>query len=714
MTDFTTKTSSIKEARERIKRCLDEFDMALDLADLGLERVPLELRKLSHISSLDLSDNKIKTLPDFLSEFTMLEYLDLSRNHLSTLPEAIGSLGALKVLNLRGNELSSLPEFIERLSQLEQLDCSRNKLTVAPEMLGKLPALKNLNLSRNNLKTLPEAVRRLSGSEELSLVQHIEKLVELSREMGLHEDFLDHAKDHIKVVSRFFHLSPVQTALYSHFLVRYEDQHITTMDISSSLNCESNLGILPWLPEFNELEKKKLLYCRRDESLISFRVPEGVVEAIRQGDGYKPATRYEGVSIHEFFEALNELFYRRGNNELSWDALGSDIHTLLERNTQLVFSQKTLAYKLDSDSEILLVYFCHLFSNQDNDHIWLSPMDNEVYDQKHKTLFRQTRQQFEDGSHVLMRMNLIEKRLTDEGNDGFFGDRETYCLTDKAKTELLEELQIKPRKVKTDLIPASSITQKELFFNERETAQIKRFSALLQDDNYQAVRARLAETGQRSGIVCLFSGASGTGKTETVYQLAHKTGRDLLMMNIAEMRDKWVGESEKLTKSLFDKYRDAVKNSAVTPILLFNEADAILSKRFSLNEDSSSVDQMANTIQNILLQEMENLDGILIATTNMSLNIDKAFERRFLFKIEFGKPDINTRRAIWRSMIPELSEEAVDTLSSRFSFSGGQIENITRRRMIEYITSGVEPSVEQLIAFCEEESPEQEARRFVL
>ncbi|MDR1400529.1 MAG: AAA family ATPase [Treponema sp.] len=713
MTDFITKTSGIKEARERIKRCLDEFTMALDLADLGLEHVPLELRKLSHISALDLSDNKIRTLPAFLSEFTMLENFDLSRNHFSTLPEVIGSLGSLKVLNLRGNELSSLPEFIEQLSQLEQLDCSRNKLTTAPEMLSKLPALKNLNLSRNNLKTLPEAVRRLSGLGEPSLVQHIEKLVELSRVAGLHDDFFDHAKDHIKVVSRFFHLSPVQSVLYSHFLVRYEDQHITTMDLSSSLNCESNLGILPWLPEFNELEKKKLLYCRRDDGLLSFRVPEGVIEAIRQGNEYKPA-HYEGVSIHEFFEALGELFCRRGNNELSWNDLASGIHTLLEQNPQLVFSQKMLAYGLDTDSEVLLLYFCHLLGNQDNDHIWLSPLDNEVYDQKHKTLFRQTRQQFENGTHVLMQMNLIEKRLIEEEHDDFFDDRESFCLTDKAKIELLEELQIKPRKVKTDFIAASSITQKALFFNERETEQIKRLSALLQGNNYQAVRVRLAETGQRGGIVCLFSGASGTGKTETVYQLARKTGRDLLTMNIAEMRSKWVGESEKLTKALFDKYRDAVKNTVVTPILLVNEADAIFSKRFSLNEDSRSVDQMANTVQNIILQEMENLDGILIATTNMSLNMDKAFERRFLFKIEFGKPDLNTRHAIWASMIPELSEEALDTLSSRFDFSGGQIENITRRRMVEYITSGMEPSVEQLITFCQEESPEQEVRRFVL
>jgi SpoVK/Ycf46/Vps4 family AAA+-type ATPase len=157
-----------------------------------------------------------------------------------------------------------------------------------------------------------------------------------------------------------------------------------------------------------------------------------------------------------------------------------------------------------------------------------------------------------------------------------------------------------------------------------------------------------------------------------------------------------------------------VKNSAITPILLFNEADAIISKRFTLNEDSRSVDQMANTVQNIILQEMETLNGIFIATTNMSGNMDKAFERRFLFKIEFGKPDVNTRQAIWHSMIPALGGEDARSLASRFDFSGGQIENIMRRRTIEYVTTGVEPSLEQLATFCEEESPELEARRFVL
>lgn len=112
----------------------------------------------------------------------------------------------------------------------------------------------------------------------------------------------------------------------------------------------------------------------------------------------------------------------------------------------------------------------------------------------------------------------------------------------------------------------------------------------------------------------------------------------------------WVGESEKNIKAIFDRYREHVKNSKVAPILLFNEADAVIGKRREGAE--KAVDKMENSIQNIILQEMETLDGIMIATTNLEQNMDKAFERRFLYKIKFNKPSVEARMNIWRSMIP--------------------------------------------------------------
>ena len=76
-------------------------------------------------------------------------------------------------------------------------------------------------------------------------------------------------------------------------------------------------------------------------------------------------------------------------------------------------------------------------------------------------------------------------------------------------------------------------------------------------------------------------------------------------------------------------------------------------------------------MQNILLQEMERFEGILIATTNLAQNLDKAFERRFLYKIEFRRPEPSVRKAIWQAIMPGLSDEVAGLLAVRCDFSGG-------------------------------------------
>lgn len=174
-----------------------------------------------------------------------------------------------------------------------------------------------------------------------------------------------------------------------------------------------------------------------------------------------------------------------------------------------------------------------------------------------------------------------------------------------------------------------SLKEKELFYNRSESDQIGKLTKLLQEDKFKGGQERLQELGRRTGFACIFYGEPGTGKTETVYQIAKKTGRDIMQIDIAGMRDKWVGETEKNIKKVFEKYSSICHNESVKPILLFNEADALFGKRKDNVE--GSVDKMNNSMQNIILQEMENLDGILVATTNLAASLDSAFERRFLF-----------------------------------------------------------------------------------
>lgn len=226
---------------------------------------------------------------------------------------------------------------------------------------------------------------------------------------------------------------------------------------------------------------------------------------------------------------------------------------------------------------------------------------------------------------------------------------------------------------------------------------------LLNEKKLMDIRNQLKNNGWGLGFTCLFYGAPGTGKTESVLQIARESGRDIMQVDISSVRNKWYGETEKQIKKIFTDYKDLVKQSKKTPILLFNEADAILSVRSELGSDSSSVGKTENAIQNILLQEMVTFDGILIATTNLINNLDVAFERRFLYKIKFEKPDIEAKGEIWRSLMPMLTKYDAKMLASEFDFSGGEISNIARKCFINELLFDSSTSLEQIREVCSQE-----------
>lgn len=178
---------------------------------------------------------------------------------------------------------------------------------------------------------------------------------------------------------------------------------------------------------------------------------------------------------------------------------------------------------------------------------------------------------------------------------------------------------------------------------------------------------------------------------------------------MSKLRSKWVGDSEKNVKAIFNIYRSLCNSKPIKPILFFNEADAIFSKR--LENVERSADQTLNSVQNIILQEMETLEGIMICTTNLHGNLDSAFERRFLYKIELEKPGEEVRFKIWKSMMKGLSDEEYATLARQYSFSGGQIENVVRKSTVDYILSGNKPTLEEICKFCDEENFKSQIRK---
>ena len=171
------------------------------------------------------------------------------------------------------------------------------------------------------------------------------------------------------------------------------------------------------------------------------------------------------------------------------------------------------------------------------------------------------------------------------------------------------------------------------------------------------------------GISVLFSGESGTGKTMAAEVLAHELKLDLYRIDLASMVSKYIGETEKNLRRVFDAAEDG------GAILLFDEADALFGKRSTVRD---SHDRYANIEVSYLLQRMESYRGVAILTTNFKSSLDPAFERRLRFTLQFPFPDQAQRERIWRGIFPSgVPLAGVDpALLARLNVAGGSIRNI--------------------------------------
>ncbi|RXJ84347.1 ATP-binding protein [Arcobacter cloacae] len=177
----------------------------------------------------------------------------------------------------------------------------------------------------------------------------------------------------------------------------------------------------------------------------------------------------------------------------------------------------------------------------------------------------------------------------------------------------------------------------------------------------------------------IFYGVAGTGKTLTALALAKSLKKDVLSFDCSKILSMYIGESEKNVRNIFDKYYELRTQTKSEPVLLLNEADQFLSSRASGGMSSS--DKMHNQMQNIFLEQIERFDGILIATTNLLENLDKAFSRRFNYKIEFIKPNKEQRIKLWKKLLPAnlpLEENFDIEELAKYELTGGQIELVIK------------------------------------
>ncbi len=193
-----------------------------------------------------------------------------------------------------------------------------------------------------------------------------------------------------------------------------------------------------------------------------------------------------------------------------------------------------------------------------------------------------------------------------------------------------------------------------------------------------------AKAWNESGITALFAGAPGTGKTMAAERLAIILGLPMVRIDLSQVASKYIGETEKNLKRLFD-----LADTADT-ILFFDEADALFGKR---SEVKDAHDRYANLEISYLLERMERFKGLAILATNRKKDLDEAFVRRLRFIIDFPMPGEEERLRIWNQVIPagiDRSDLDLDFLAKQFPLAGGHIRSVVFNACLQS-ADGIEP-----------------------
>ncbi len=547
----------------------------------------------------------------------------------------------------------------------------------------------------------------MDGNLNQNLLNQIDRISQDATNCKLDFKKLLRVQEDINKVSEFLDISSDQAILFACVVEISLHRTVTIRSLAQHFTC-NELKVINLIHEVEALEHKRYIKkCVKSKDYsyndIAYTVPHHVIESLRTMDKRKLNSAIH-FSLPNLLEYMTHMINGREENSMSTQILFEEVEFMISNHKMLPFIQFVNDnVKLTVNKCIVLALAFYRLRRQLAYDI--DSLANSIFDDFSEQM--EYVQNFLTGYNELVKKDIIRFQETDFMNDkGIALTRRAIEILYKHYPELYiqEESQ-------DGIIKAEAIKRKRLYYDDGLKRQIKSLTNVLGKKNFSEFQTRLQESNLPKGITAIFYGQSGTGKTETAYQIAKKTGRDIMMVELSQLKSKWFGESEKQVKKIFDDYRRFYNNKIIKPILFINEAEGMFSKRMGITNKTSSTDQTVNIIQNIILQEFENFEGILFATTNLSENLDSAFERRFLFKVEFKNPIPEISEKIWKSKLPELTPAHIKSLSSKYQLSGGEIENVVRKYTMEKVIEKNQLSLDRLMEFCGLEKPFQKQKK---
>ena len=495
----------------------------------------------------------------------------------------------------------------------------------------------------------------------------------------------------------FYNLTVNQIWILCLVCERYVENDDTSSlsDLSEILDVPA-MSIMSWKRDLDILIERHFLMKRKWNGEAC---PIGdFCDSIFNNTEFIPPVKKE-IDETEFLSAISERYESRRREDLSASRIQEILYEFEHKHRNLEIVKRVKKEVNDCNNRFILYDIANDVMSGDESN--LNETISDLYDGNDR--FRVSKQMMEE-THFL-----FEKGFLEFDKKGNLSDA-TVTLTSKGKKLLLGDkaFLFEDSINEKNLIKTEAIKSKTLFYSKENQKEIDRLKNALQEDKLRGIQKRLKDDGLPIGVAVLLYGAPGTGKTEAVMQIAKETGRSIVHVDISEAKSAWFGESEKCMKKIFTSYKNACelarKKGELMPILLFNEADALISKRKDSNAGNCA--QTENAIQNIILEELESIQGIFIATTNLASNMDAAFERRFLFKIKFENPSTEAKTSIWMNKLSWLAQEDAAEFARDYDFSGGQIDNIVRKIAMNEVINGTRPDIAEIHDMCKNEKIE--------
>ena len=512
---------------------------------------------------------------------------------------------------------------------------------------------------------------------------------------SIKEEDYEAISEHLDEIANFFKIKEkLGVLLLSYFINRRlvkGKPYITLNELMNAFECKlvDSILINEQLENFRKakiLLSTKKAYGKKDE--IEYSLSQTTLNSVLKGDADILLDKKE-VSFTAFLNLFHNVIY---DNDLDDDDVSTELSSLMDEFEQLEEIKYLKGERLCPEELTILLF---------------TVARQSIFGDTKVAMERIFRVAINDNfSRYYYQNDIIEKRSPLITNDLLEFAPDEFMNSLQITEKIFKALNLAEKKSAKQFTTGSDLVKlimpDKIKFQEgmiyEDSLNINFLDQLISEEGYIKAMKRLEEEkAETKQIVAILMGLSGTGKSQTIRNLAAKYNRPILQVNLSQVKDAFVGNTEKNVEECFKIYKKAVKHFEyykdidgvkvgpyASPLFFLDEIDSLLPQR-SASGEGSPVGNMYSNMVGIFLTELERVNGIVLLASNLPGAIDTSFHRRINFKFEFGSFSKKNQVKTLELYFKDFAHEVLEEVASNADLTPGNIVNIRKAYVLESI-----------------------------